>query len=431
MREAVALTVGVVVGAGIFRTPALVAANAGSEAAVLLAWALGGAVSLVGALCYAELASAYPHAGGDYHYLMRAFGHRLSYLFAWSRVSVIQTGSIALLAFVFGDYASQLFSLGRHSSAVYAALVVIVLTGLNVVGVKQGTRAQNLLTSVVVAGVGLVIIAGLGTPSPVADPTVYAEVPVRAEASSFGLMMIFVLLTYGGWNEAVYLSAELRGGRRQTARALVFSILFIAVLYVLVNWAYLSALGHAGLARSEAVASEVMQRTFNGGGRIIAALVAISALTAANATLFTGARSCFALGRDFPALAFLGRWSQRTGTPGNALLIQGGVALALIFFGAWTRKGFVTIIEYTAPVFWFFFFLAGLSLFVLRRKEPDAPRPFRVPLYPLTPLVFCATSAYLLYSSLVYTGAGALAGVAVLGAGSLPLVLLHPGRAEG
>src|SRR5512145_327579 len=144
--DVVAIIVGTVVGAGIFRTPSLVAANAPSESVALAAWAVGGAISLIGALCYAELAAAYPSPGGDYHYLARAFGMRLAFLFAWARITVIQTGSIALLAFVIGDYATKLVPLGVSSAALYAALTVVVITGVHVVGVRQGRLVQNLLT---------------------------------------------------------------------------------------------------------------------------------------------------------------------------------------------------------------------------------------------------------------------------------------------
>lgn len=424
--DAIALTVGIVVGAGIFRTPSLVAANASSASAALSAWVLGGIVSLIGALCYAELATTYPHAGGDYHYLKRAYGERLSFLFAWARMSVIQTGSIALLAFVFGDYMARLFSLGECSSPIYAALIIIILTGLNIAGVRQGTAAQNLLTAIEVLGVVAVIIVGLWVVAPVSE---VAPPPTEATGgnASFGLIMVFVLLTYGGWNEAAYVSAELRDARKNMVRVLVSSIALITVLYVLINLAYLHALGLGGVAESPAVAASVMNRAFGErGAQIISLLIAVSALTSANATIFTGARSNYALGRDFAPFAFLGKWNGRGATPINALIVQAVIALLLVVLGGWTRKGFETIVEYTAPVFWFFFLLTGIALFVLRRREPDIARPFRVPLYPVTPLLFCLTSAYLLYSSLAYTGTGAVFGLAILLAGALLLLVLRP-----
>ncbi len=424
--DAVALIVGIVVGAGIFRTPALVAANASSETMMLLAWVLGGVVSLVGALCYAELATAYPNAGGDYHFLNRAFGGRLSFLFAWARLSVIQTGSITLLAFIFGDYASQVFSLGEYSSPIYATLVILALTGLNIAGVRQGTGAQKALTIIEVFGVLLIIVAGLFLVAPPVETATVAAGSTPASSASLGLVMVFVLLTYGGWNEAAYVSAELRDVRRSMVRALVSGIVIITVLYVLVNWAYLHALGLQGTAESKAIAADVMRRATGGqGANLISVLIAVSALTSANATIFTGARTNYALGRDFPPFAFLGRWSERAGTPVNALLVQGAVALLLALMGALTRNGFETIVEYTAPVFWFFFLLTGIALFVLRRKDSQTPRPFRVPLYPLTPLLFCLTSAYLLYASLAYTGIGAFVGVTVLATGALLLLVFR------
>ncbi|MFZ5660949.1 MAG: APC family permease [Pseudomonadota bacterium] len=425
--DAIALIVGIVVGAGIFKTPSLVAAHAGSAELVLLAWLLGGVVSLIGALCYAELASAYPHPGGDYHYLARAFGRNLAFLFAWARFTVIPTGSIALLAFVFGDYASQLWRLGEHSASIYAAFVVALFTGVNVLGIRQGKGVQNLLTSMEVAGLLLIIAAGLAFAAPPAEPLPAAPAAGAAQGAA-GLVMVFVLLTYGGWNEAAYVSAELRGGRRGIAWALIWSIGIVTALYLLANWAFLHGLGLAGMAGSEAVASDLMRRVAGEDGtRLISALIALAALTSINATILTGARTNYALGRDFPRFAALGRWRARAGTPGNALLAQGAVALLLVGLGTLTRRGFETMVEYTAPVFWFFFLLTGIALFVLRAREPAAPRPFRVPLYPLTPLIFCASSAYLLYASLAYTGIGALFGVAVLAAG-VPLLLLNRRR---
>jgi amino acid transporter len=425
--DVVALIVGTVIGAGIFRTPALVAAHSGSEAVMLLAWIVGGLVSLVGALCYAELATTYPHPGGDYHYLTRALGRRFAFLFAWARISVIQTGSIALLAFIFADYASGIAPLGPASSAVYAGLCVVALTALNAAGVRQGKGVQNLLTALEVAGLVLVVGAGLLV-APIAAST---APPAAASSTAFGLVMVFVLLTYGGWNEAAYISAEVQG-RRDIARALVWSLLAITVLYVLVNWAYLRGLGLAGVAGSRAVAADLLERAVGpGGGRLVGALIAVCALTSANAAVFTGARTAYALGRDFRAFAFLGRWNAGPRTPGNAILAQGAVALALVVVGASTRNGFETMVEYTAPVFWLFFTLSGVSLLVLRKKEPDVPRPFRVPFYPLTPLLFSATSAYLFYASLAYAGVGVLVGIGVLAVGAVILALSNAREAQG
>jgi amino acid transporter len=419
--DTIALIVGIVVGAGIFVTPAIVAANTPGDLSMLAVWAVGGVIALAGALCYAELATTYPHSGGDYHYLFRAFGKELAFLFGWARITVIPTGSIALLAFAFGDYATAILPLGTHSSAAYAAASVILLTALNVAGVKHGTRTQNLLTVLEVAGLALLIVAGIALVAPTP-----AQLPPAAAAGSgpaIGLAMVFVMLAYGGWNEASYISAEVRGNRRNIVLALIFSILIVSALYVLVNFAYLRALGHVHMASSQAVAADLLRLAFGASGAVlISVIVAVSALTSANATILLGARTSYAVGRDFPSFSVLGRWHPDANSPTLALLVQGGIALALVLLGALTRQGVVTMIEFTAPVFWLFFLLTGVAMFVLRWREPNAARPFRVPLYPLTPLVFCASSAYLLYSSLAYTGIGALVGVAVLAVGALVLV---------
>jgi basic amino acid/polyamine antiporter, APA family len=422
--DGVGIVVGIVIGAGIFKAPALVATNSTSEAGALLAWIVGGVVSLAGALCYAEMAAAYPNAGGDYYFLRRAFGRRVSFLFAWARLMVIQTGSIALLAFVLGDYASTVVPLGAHSSAVYAAAVVCGLTVLHACGTPQATRAQTVLSMVAVLGVLVVVVAGFWTAASRTDLTV-AAAPTSA---NLGLVMVFVLLAYGGWSEAAYVAAEVRNPQRTIVQALVLGVLTVTVLYVLVNAALLRGLGLAGLAASKAPAADLLQRAA-GIGALVAAIVIVSTLTSISATVFTGARSAYAVGRDVPALSRLGRWHTGRQAPVNALLVQAAVALALVALGAVTRRGFETMVEYTAPVFWAFICLAGLALVMLRRRDPGRPRPFRVPFYPVTPLVFCGACAYLLYASLAYTGVGALVGVAVLAAGVL--VLLATSRPSG
>ncbi|MBW4453647.1 MAG: amino acid permease [Nostoc indistinguendum CM1-VF10] len=414
LSDAVALIVGIVIGAGIFQTPALVASQAGSDIAVLFLWLMGGVVSLVGGLCYAELATVYPDVGGAYYYLKRAFGRGVAFLFAWARMTVIQTGSIALLAFVFGDYVSQIWRLGTFSSSIYAAIGIALLTALNIIGLQQGKWTQNLLSAAKVLGLLLVVILGL-----TAIPNSAAPAPVESASSgTWGLAMVFVLLSYGGWNEAAYISAEIQDGRRNIVRSLMWSIGIITAIYLLINLAYLRGLGLGNMAQSEAVAADLMRSLWGEPGALfISVLIAIATLGATNATIFTGARTNFALGQDFSLFGFMGRWQQRPSSPIHALLLQAAIALALVFLGTLTRKGFETMVDYTAPIFWFFFLLSGISLLVLRIREPHIVRPFRVPFYPFTPLLFCAVCGYLLYSSLAYTGVGAVAGVLVVAAG--------------
>jgi basic amino acid/polyamine antiporter, APA family len=417
--DAVAIIVGIVVGAGIFKTPSIVAASTGNKAAFLLVWPLGGAISLVGALCYAELASAYPSEGGDYHYFTLAFGKNVAFLFAWARLMVIQTGSIVILAFVFGDYSAQLVSVGAHSSAIFAAAAIIVLTLLNSLGTKQSTRTQNLLSGAKLAGILFVCFVGVILPAPSSSPAI----SIHSTNNTLGLAMVFVLLTYGGWNEIAFASAEFRNVQRDMSRALLWGILIITLVFLLLNLAYLRGLGLDGIARSEVVASDLLRRALGEyGSKFISILIALSTLGAASGTIFTGARTNYALGQSFTPLRFMGRRQVRTNAPVGALIAQGAIALALVVFGAWQRRGFETLVEYTAPVFWLFFLLAGISLFVLRKKDSARLRPFRVPLYPLTPLLFCAACTYMLWSSLAYTGIGAMVGAAVLLLGAIVLL---------
>lgn len=417
LHDAVALVLGIVIGAGIFRAPSAVAASAPGVAAILAAWIAGGVVSLAGAMCYAELAAAYPHAGGDYHFLTRALGRPIAFLFAWARLTVIPTGSVAMLGFVFGDYAADLLGAPRASGPLAAAMVV-ALTLVNAAGLRVARGLQNLLTVALVLGLVAVIATGLALP-----PAPPAAAPVTARPA-FGLAMVFVLLAYGGWNEAAYVSTELRGGRRAIATTLVVSLLLVTVLYVLANVAYLRGLGVDRVRESSAVAADLLARGLGpAGAAAIAAIVIAAAVTSANATLLMGSRLVWAFGRDFPLFGSLGRWSERASSPVNAVLLQGAIALALVGLGTLSRRGFEAMVAYTAPVFWLFFLLTGISLFVLRRRDPAAPRPFRVPLYPATPAVFCAACAFLLWSSLVHAGPGAIAGVAVLATGLAPMWL--------
>lgn len=420
-RDVFAIIVGIVVGAGIFRTPALVAGEAGSGAVLLLAWTAGGLLSIIGALCYAELASTYPSIGGDYHFLNRAYGNKIGFLYAWARLAVIQTGSIALLAYVFGDYLAAILPVGPHSPAIYAAAAVILIGAINWLGVSQSVQAQRWLTVVEVSGLLLVIIAGLSL-APAAPP-----LPAARPEGAIGLMMVFVLLTYGGWSETVYVSAEIQGTARRLRWIMVSGLALVTLLYLLANVAFLRVLGLTGMASSDAVAADVMRRAIGVfGAVVISLLVAVATLSSANATLITGARTTCALGRTVPALRWLGLWDTVRNTPANAVIVQSIVALVLVIAGAYSRDGFQLAVEYTAPVFWLFMLLTGLSLFILRARDPAADRPARVPLFPLLPAIFCVTNAYLLYSSLAYTGAGAVAGVAVLGTGVLLLLFLRP-----
>ncbi|MGH8185310.1 MAG: APC family permease, partial [Steroidobacteraceae bacterium] len=326
------------------------------------------------------------------------YGKNVSFLFAWARSTVICTGSIALLGFILGDYLTRLYSFGPQSSAIYAALAVVILTSINLIGLRSSSRMQNALAILEISGVACVALAGF-----LLDPAPASAAATTGGAGAFGLAMVFVLLTYGGWNEAAYVSAEVRGGPRAVLRTLVFSIAVITTVYLLFVLGVLHGLGFEGLKSSEAVGVDIAEGTLGStGARIIGVLVAVASLTSMNSTMLAGARSNYAVARDWPVFGFMGGWQGQRSTPAMGFVVQAAIAIALIGFGAIEKDGFSAMVEFTAPVFWFFFMLSGIALLVLRRKDPAAARPFKVPLYPVLPLVFVLSCAYVLYSSIMY-----------------------------
>jgi APA family basic amino acid/polyamine antiporter len=418
--DGIAIIIGVVIGIGIFKTPSLVAANVDSEWAFLGAWLLGGLITLCGALVYAELAAAYPSTGGEYRFLSKGLGRNVALLFAWARISVIQTGAIAAVAFVFGDYAQEVVPLGPAGTSLYALLVLTIMTAINMRGTRQGKTTQNLLSGLTFAVILIIVIVGLYAAGAAGTRPATAE----GGGGALGLAMVFILLTYGGWNEAAYISADVRDAGRNMARVLVFGTCAIAAIYLVANLAYLSVLGLQGLRDSSAVAADMMQLAIGQAAAILLSLaICIAALSTLNGTIFTGARVYHAVGADLTALRALGSWNPTGNNPRYAILVQSTVALALVLFGSFQRDGFQAMVEYTAPVFWFFMLLVGVSYFVLRHRDAKTARPFKAPLYPLVPALFCLSCGYLLYASLAYTRLGALIGVAVLLVG-VPVILL-------
>lgn len=425
------LLVGIVLGVGIFRSPSVVAANAGDGTVFLVLWLVGGGISLVGALCYAELATAHPDAGGEYHFISRAYGSSLGFLVAWSRMTVIQTGSIAILAFVIGDYVADLLALGEGVPPLVAGAVVVLLTAVNLAGLKHGRWAQYLLTGGAVAALAVVVVAGFLQPPPAAPAAGPGVAGPGADGGSLGRALIFVLLAFGGWSEGAYVSDEIREGRRGIGRMLLWGTGAITLLYLLANAAYLYGLGLEGVAGSDAVAADLLGVAVGPWGRgVVSAAVILAAFSSTNATVITGARSNYALGRDWPLFRAIGGWEDERNTPVAALLLQGAIALGLVGFGAAQRSGFEAMVDYTAPVYWLTLLLTGAAVVVLRAREPGTERPYRVPLYPLTPILFCAAAAALVYSSVQYAGNGALVGLAVVGAGLPFLLATRPDRAD-
>ena len=427
--DSTCLIVGIILGAGIYQTAPDVARGAGSFWGVLAIWAAGGLLSLCGALGYAELATAYPRSGGDVVYLSRAYGRWAGFLFGWIQLVVVRPGDIAIMAFAFATYARTLFDplpanavLG--SQQLYAAAAVIGLTGVNLLGVREGKWTQNLLT--VVKVLGLLAVVGVAVAAPRGAGAGGAAV---AEIAPFpwSVALILVLFTYGGWNEMAYVAAEVRHPRRNIVRALVLGTVAVTGLYLLANLAFLRVLGFTGTATSAAVATDTVAAVLPRlAGRLVSALICVSALGAVSGLVFAGARISYAAGTAYRIFRPLGRWDPRTGTPVRALLAQAGVALVLIV----VLGSFVNTILYTAAAVYTFYLATSLSVIVLRHREPATERPYRVTGYPVTTLVFCAVCAFLIHGAVSYRPLVAAVSCLVIALG-LPLYLATSRRGEG
>jgi amino acid transporter len=535
--DAISIILGIIIGAGIYETPVGVFRMIGDPWLTLGLWLLAGVLALVGALCYAELATTYPRSGGDYVYLTRAYGPLAGYLFGWAQLAVIQTGSIGLMAYIFADYGSRLYHFGEFSSVIYAAGAIVGMTLLNMLGVVLGKTMQNVLTFAKVVGLIGIIVAGFafasptkpivtdgqvekaengqltvttdasGTPkvfeitdksqllidfqtktkikvndkdeevavtlqhfqpqtkkerdatgkeldkttrqrvkvlSPAAHPTEAAQVFTVGEGippySLIAFAMVLIFLTYGGWNDAAFVAAEVRNRQRNIPLALICGTAGVTVIYLLVNQAYISGLGFEGAQLSREVAADVLKLLpWAYGEQAMCILVMVSALGAVNGLIFTSSRIYATLGADYSLFAKLGQWNAGRGTPIWSLFLQMFISLTMVlavgteqgqetlnqgleYLGrkrvSWVGQGgFYSLLQCTAPIFWLFFLMTGLALFTLRRNDPTIERPFSVPLFPLLPLIFCATCGYMLYSGIGYAGELGLVGAVLVLAG--------------
>lgn len=425
------VAVAMVIGAGIFKSPAVVAANTGSVFWLFAIWAIGGAITLIGALCYAELATTYPSAGGDYTFLKRAYGRPVGFLFAWARFAVINTGSIALLGFVLGDYLSEVVSLGPHSSAIYAVIAIVGMTAFNLAGRRKGAAANYSMTglemaALVVLGAAALWLVVQGQPAKTTGEALIAD-----PAAGIGLALVFVLLAFGGWTEVATLSAEVRDPKRGMVQALALAIAAITTLYMIVTWAFWRGLGLEGLAASNAPAADLVDYAWGPWAQgLLAVAVALASLTSINATIMVGARTTFACAQDWPALHWIARWDDERGAPASAIWAQSIVALGLVGLGSLARDGFSTMVDYTAPVYWLFLLLSAGAMILLRLRDRGVSRPFQTPLFPLLPILFGLACIYMMWSSVGYVRSGAygdlglLAGIAVLGLGAVALVAI-------
>ena len=392
------LTVGIIIGAGLYQMAPDIARGASSGWGVMALWAVGGLLSLCGALGYAELATAWPRHGGDFVYLSKAYGPWAGFLFGWIQTVIVRPSDIAIMAFAFAMYGQTIWdpfagSSFAHCQQVFACAAVLLMTAINIIGVREGKWTQNALTTVKV--IGLLVIIGAALAAPAQERTAATDF----DPMPLSVAMILVLFTFGGWNEMAYVAAEVRNPKKNIVRALVLGTAMVTLLYLLANAAFLHSLGYEGMAASGAVAVDAVSGVFPAfGGRLVSLLVCISALGAVNGLIFAGARISFAVGSEHRAFRVLGRWNPRTGTPVRSLLLQAAVSVTLIV----ALGSFVNTILYMAASVYSFYLATSIAVFVLRRKEPLAERPYRVAGYPWPTLIFCAVCAFLIYSAVAY-----------------------------
>ncbi|MBC8351907.1 MAG: amino acid permease [Planctomycetes bacterium] len=408
--DSICIIAGIVIGAGIYEITPKIAANVTSLPELMSVWILGGVISLAAALCYVELATATPEEGGDYVYLSRSYGPQVGFLFAWAEFWIVRPGSVGMMSFVFARFAHELvqgtpLSTGDKGSdfVLYAASTIVIITVVNVLGVRTGKTTQNLLTVIKVVGLLLIFVVAMFAPGHVAATP--AAVAAEAPTSNLRLALIFVLFTYGGWNDLCFVAAEVKHPERNLLRSLVFGVGLIAVIYLLFNLALVRAVGLEGL-RSPTVVADFMGTKFGDAGRrAISLLICLSCLGAINGTLFAGSRIYYAVGTQHRLFGWLGKWSGKWDSPARALTVQGATAfLWVVVFGtlAGGEEGFDRLLAFTSPVFWTFAILVSLSVFVLRYREPTLPRPHKVVLFPVTPIIFFLSCLFMLHAAFTY-----------------------------
>ena len=393
------IVIGGVIGAGIFLTPATVAKNTSSATEVLILWALGGLLTLAGVLCYAELGARRPQAGGIYVYLREAFGLLPAFLFGWTMALINYPGSVAAVATMFAQYLCA--AIGLHTLLYVKPVAVgaiVFIVGINLFGIRAGAWMQNIFTVLKLAAIALLVIAGLvlAHEQPglawVPDPTP----PLSRWA--FAGALLPVLFTYGGFHYLNDLAGEVRNPQRTLPRALGMGMVGVVVCYVLANLAYLSGLGHAGLAASDAPAADLMRRLFGErGATVIAVGIACSTFGYCSIAIAGGARVLQTMGADGVFFRPAGHVHARTRAPQVALAALGLWAIVLTLSGSFNQLlNYTTVGEWLGHVF-------GIgTLFWYRKHFIDQPSPYRVPFYPLLPLVFVITVFGVIVASAVH-----------------------------
>ena len=390
--DATCVVVGAIIGVGIFFTPSRVAALAGSANMALLAWAVGGCIALLGALTFAELGGLYPRTGGQYLILREAFGPPAGFLFVFCNATAVQAGSIAIIAIVCAQNLGLAVRAETPTHSVQMALATILIVGLtiaNCVGVRWGSRIQNLTVVAKVATLIVVmVLAGLSN-SPRPPTRLPAETWHPELLSGVAAALVPILFSYGGWQHALWIAGEVRKPKRDIPLAIVVGVLVVTVVYLLANWAYFSLLGFEAVVQSKTLAADAVATAWPiAGRRIIAGAVALSAFGVLNTQLLTGPRLIYGMAVDGRFFKPFARINATFSTPVAAILLLSVVPLCLLYVAG--EKGVDKILNGAVLIDGCFLALTGLALIVLRRTRSDAERPFRVPGYPLVPLLFVA-----------------------------------------
>jgi APA family basic amino acid/polyamine antiporter len=388
--------VGGIIGGGIFRTPAAVAERAGSVGLTLAVWITGGVVALAGAFCFGELGARRPRAGGGYVYLRETFGPLPAFLYGWTLLLVIATGAIAAVAVLFADYTLALLGLPKEWTLPVGVGSVVLLSGVNYLGVKPGAVTQNLFTVLKLLALALLVAVGLGWAAPVATATP-EPVAHGNPFVAFGAALVPVLFTYGGWQQTNFIAEEIVEPERTLPRALVLGVVIVVAVYLSANLAYLRVLGLGGLAASTAPAAEVMERLLGPrGATVIAAGIAISSFGFLNLVILVTPRVFQAMAADGVFLPRLARLHPVYQTPTAAILLQAAWAILLILSGS-----FAQLVDYVTFGDWIFFGLTVAGLFVYRRRDRGAPATgYRTPGYPFTPVLFVFAAGYVVVSAI-------------------------------
>jgi amino acid transporter len=428
---ATAITVGNIIGSGIFRSPHSVAADITRFDLVLLAWVVGGILSICGSLALAELAVAHPRSGGLYVYIREAFGDAFAFVFGWANLWVIKPTVIASITTVFALYFCQVLHLPKAAEFPAGATAILLLTVVNWLGVKEGAGTQSLFTTLKVIGIAMLCVLAFTLPTHY-PPSANAITRAASEHPlliGFVVAMIPILFAYDGWTDSTYVAGEVIEPRRNLPIAIVWGTWLVIAVYLLTNVAYFHVLGTGGVASYEAVGSETIHRLLGDwGARALAVLVAISTFGTINGAILTGPRVTQAMAADGLLWRPVARLDPRRGTPTLALWLQ--AAYSCIWL--WCANGFEDVSGWFVTTSWLFYGLAIAALFVQRAREKrgsSEPKSYRTPLFPLTPLVFILATAAIIVSDLTSTGLRAWAGVGIAALG-FPVYFLWKGRAR-